>query len=79
MIEFTVTKTDRVRFVIFSHKTKTLLTKFFLAHPHKSEYLIIKCKNGEEFAKSSIQSATKAEKEKAGDRKDFNPTAYVTH
>jgi site-specific recombinase XerD len=76
MIEVTVTKTDRDRFVIFSHKTKTLLTTFFLAHPHKSEYLFINYKNGEQLAKSSIHSMTLAIKKKLGIKEDFNPHSW---
>ncbi len=76
MIEVRVTMTDRDRFFIFSHKTKTLLTTFFLAYPHKSESLFINYKNGLQLAKSSIHSMTLAIKKKLGIKEDFNPHSW---
>jgi integrase len=76
MIEVMVKKIVRDHFVTNAHKTKTLLRTFLIAHPHKSEYLFIKCKNGEQLAKSSIHSMTLAIKKKLGIKEDFNPHSW---
>ena len=75
-IDVTVTKTDKDRTVVFSPKTKVLLTTFILAYAKDYEYLFTNFKNGKQLSKSSIHSMTLALKQKLGIKENFNPHSW---
>lgn len=76
MIEITVTKTDRDRVVIFSNRTKVLLTTFILAYAKDKEYLFFNSKNGKKLSKSTIHSMTLSLKKKLRIKENFNPHSW---
>ena len=76
MIEITVTKTDRNRVVIFSNRTKVLLTTFILAYAKDKECLFFNSKNGKKPSKSTIHSMTLSLKKKLRIKENFNPHSW---
>lgn len=76
LIEVTVTKTDKDRVVVFSSKTKILLTTFIYAYVDDNKYLFFNFKNGKKLSKSTIHSMTFSLKKKLGIKENFNPHSW---